>query len=166
MTGIVVFGDGRLLWGARQYRCAVGKGGVRADKREGDGATPAGRFQLRRLFWRADRLARPVTRLPIAKIDEADGWCDDPSDRAYNTHVRLPYPARHETLWRADGLYDLVAVIGYNDDPPHPNRGSAIFMHVASARYDPTEGCVALARDDLIAVLADCGTDTMIDIRA
>jgi L,D-peptidoglycan transpeptidase YkuD (ErfK/YbiS/YcfS/YnhG family) len=149
---------GRLVWAGREVVCTLGHGGIRADKREGDGATPAGLFTLRRVLWRADRLADPpVTRLPCAPILPTNGWCDWPEDPLYNRPVTLPYPARHERMWRDDALYDIVVIIGHNDDPVVPGAGSAVFMHLARADGGPTEGCVGLARDDLLALLAACG---------
>lgn len=154
---IRVTNDGRLACGGRSFRCALGRSGVRADKREGDGASPAGVFPLRRVLYRADRLAAPRTRLEVAAIDRNDGWCDDPANPMYNRPVRLPFPANHERMWRDDGLYDLVAILGHNDDPPVPGAGSAIFIHVASPDYGPTAGCIALRMKDLLAVLEQCG---------
>lgn len=154
---IDVFPDGRLTVGDLTLPCALGHGGVRADKREGDGATPVGAFPLRRLLYRADRLARPKTDLSATEIGPDDGWCDDPADGRYNRPVTLPYMGRHERLWRDDGLYDLVVVLGHNDDPPVAGRGSAVFLHVAKAGYEPTEGCVALALPDLSRVLGLVG---------
>jgi len=150
----VVHADGRLVFAGATYRAALGCGGVRADKQEGDGATPAALLPLRRVFYRADRVAKPRTHLPVEPLARSDGWCDDPSHRAYNTHVTLPFEARHETLWRNDPLYDVCAVLGWNDAPVVRGRGSAIFLHVARADYAPTEGCVALALPDLLQVLA------------
>lgn len=161
---ILVEPSGFLTWQTRRVRCALGRGGVRADKREGDGATPAGAFPLRRLLYRADRLERPVTGLSIKAIHADDGWCDDAKDPAYNRPVRLPFAASHEKLWRDDALYDLVAVIGHNDDPPVPERGSAIFLHIAKPDWGPTEGCVALTRDDLLRLLTDCDETASIRI--
>jgi len=141
--------------------CALGRGGVRADKREGDGATPQGTFRLRRLWYRADRLDAPATNaLPIRAINRDDGWCDDPGSAEYNRPVRLPHPARHERLWREDALYDLVVELGYNDGPIVPGAGSAIFLHVARPDYGPTEGCVAINRADLLRLLGAIGPDT------
>ncbi len=147
-----------LRTGARQVRVALGRGGVRADKREGDGATPWGLLPLRGILYRADRLTaadRAVLAgtLPSAPIARCDGWCDDPSHADYNTAVTLPHPARHECLWREDDLYDIVGVLGWNDDPVVGGRGSAIFLHVAADGFTPTEGCLALARPDLLALL-------------
>lgn len=158
--------DGRLTAGGRRWRCALGRGGVRTDKREGDGATPAGRFPLRRVLYRADRLAAPETALPRAAIAGDDGWCDDPADPAYNRPVKRPYAASHERMWREDALYDVVVVLGHNDDPPVPGLGSAVFLHVARADYGPTEGCVAMARDDLLDLLSRCGSDTVLTVSA
>jgi L,D-peptidoglycan transpeptidase YkuD (ErfK/YbiS/YcfS/YnhG family) len=112
---------------------------------------------LRRLLYRADRLARPRTALESAPLRADDGWCDDPADANYNRPVRRPYPASHEALWRDDGLYDLIVVLGHNDDPVVAGAGSAVFLHVAPPLYGPTAGCVALAVDDLLTLLAACG---------
>ena len=163
---IQVTADGWLHQGAQRYRCALGRGGVRPDKREGDGATPAGLFPLRRLLYRADRLARPNSKLPMAEIQPTDGWCDDPGDAAYNRAVMLPHGASAESMWRSDELYDLVVITGHNDNPVVPGEGSAIFIHVASPDYGPTEGCVALARQDLLALLPHLDSDGEILIDA
>lgn len=154
---IAVTGEGSLQWNDRRVSCALGRGGVVLDKREGDGGTPVGRFALRRVFYRPDRLAPPRTALPLRAIDPVDGWCDDPGHPSYNRLITKPFPAGHEDLWRADHLYDLIVVLGHNDDPPVPGLGSAIFLHVAGPGYAPTEGCVALAEADLVELLAACG---------
>ena len=143
-----------LHWGAGKKRCAVGKGGIGTKLAEGDGITPVGVYPIRNVLYRSDRLTRPRTGLPVAAIARDDGWCDAPNDPAYNQLVKLPYPADAETMWRDDHLYDVVAVIGFNDGPVMPGKGSAIFLHVASPGYGPTAGCVALALADLLAVLS------------
>lgn len=153
-----------LFWDGRTCQCCLGHGGVAIDKTEGDGATPAGSFPLRRVFYRPDRLEAPETKLPVQALEAADGWSDDPADSAYNTLIKLPYPARHERLWREDGLYDVIVEVGYNDDPVIPGRGSAVFMHVAKPGYEPTEGCVALALKDLLLILEDCDETTRLCI--
>jgi L,D-peptidoglycan transpeptidase YkuD (ErfK/YbiS/YcfS/YnhG family) len=152
---LAVGSDGWAVWNGRRLKCALGRGGVKPDKREGDGASPAGSFLMRRVLYRPDREAPPVTKLSARALAPADGWCDDPGDPAYNRPVVLPYRARAEKLWRADRLYDLVVPLGYNDDPVRSGRGSAIFLHLANDDYGPTEGCIALQRDDLRAVLAE-----------
>ncbi len=136
------------------YRAAIGAGGVRADKQEGDGATPAAVMVLRRVLYRADRVTRPSACVPVEPLAPADGWCDDPGNRDYNTQITLPHAGRHEVLWREDGVYDVIGVLGWNDAPVARGRGSAIFLHVARAGWAPTEGCVALELRDLLGLLA------------
>ena len=152
-------GDGTQGWlslGTRRVRCALGKSGVTpaAAKREGDGASPAGTWAIRELLFRPDRGAAPDTRLAARPIGPDDGWCDAPDDAAYNRPVKTPFAASHEALWREDGLYDRVIVLGYNDDPPVAGKGSAIFLHIAREGYAPTEGCVAVSPADMDALLA------------
>ena len=147
--------DGAWLdWGEGQRRAAIGPGGIAIKGGEGDGITPRGRFPVREIFYRADRIPKPVTSLPLRVMEKDDGWCDAPDDPAYNRLVKLPYPASAESLWRDDHLYDLVAVLGYNDDPVVPGKGSAIFLHVARPDYSATHGCVALPLDDALAAIA------------
>ncbi|MCX7685368.1 MAG: L,D-transpeptidase family protein [Acetobacteraceae bacterium] len=148
---------GRLV-----LRCAIGRGGARADKREGDGATPAGLLPLRRVLYRADRVAAPACAVPVEPIGPQDGWCDDPSHPDYNRPVTLPHPARHERLWREDPLYDILGVLGWNDAPVAKGRGSAIFLHVARPDLAPTEGCIALPERELREVLAEGLTEILV----
>lgn len=153
MTEARVGVDWVLRVAGRSYRAALGRGGISPHKQEGDGATPAGNLPLRRVLYRADRVRRPRTPLPTMPLAPHDGWCDDPSHPDYNRMVRLPHPARHEALWRSDAVYDVIGVLGWNDDPVVRGRGSAIFLHVARPDFAPTEGCVALALPDLLFVL-------------
>jgi L,D-peptidoglycan transpeptidase YkuD (ErfK/YbiS/YcfS/YnhG family) len=133
---------------------ALGRGGIRANKFEGDGATPRGRFRLLRLWWRADRMPRPQTRLPVRAIRANDGWCEDPRDRRYNRPIRLADGAPGDRLKRDDHLYDLVIEIDHNTRPRVAKRGSAVFIHLARPGYSPTAGCVAMKVDDLKRLLA------------
>jgi L,D-peptidoglycan transpeptidase YkuD (ErfK/YbiS/YcfS/YnhG family) len=160
---------GVLTCKGKTYPCAVGRSGVLHPKFEGDGGTPAGVFPLREIRYRPDRLATaPASGLPVYKATPTDGWCDDPADPFYNRVVHMPYQTDAETMWRDDHLYDVLAVIGYNDAPTVPGAGSAIFLHVAhdlGDHYGPTSGCVALKIDDLLSVLAACTPGSRIDIR-
>lgn len=167
-TDFIAFSDGRLVGGGRSWRCALGKGGVVAasEKREGDGASPIGTWPVRRVWYRADKGPAPGTGLPVLAMRPDDGWCDAPGHPLYNRWVPLPFAASHERMWREDAVYDLVVELGYNDDPPVAGRGSAIFMHIARENYAPTEGCVALAEEDLRAVLAQLGGGSTLEIRA
>ena len=162
---LVVHPPNILCWRGRRFACAIGWGGVRTNKREGDGATPAGRFPLRRVLYRPDRLAPPRTALPIAPLNPWDGWCDDPGHPLlYNRPLRLPHEARHEELWRADRVYDLIVILGHNDAPVVPGLGSAVFLHVAQPDYAPTAGCVAVAASDLLTILAGVGRRTCLRV--
>lgn len=136
-----------------------------ADKREGDGASPIGKWPVRRVYYRPDKASAPTTGLPVIALRPEDGWSDDPAEAFYNRLVPLPCPGSHERLWRADELYDLIVELCYNDDPVVAGRGSAIFMHVARPGYSPTEGCVALAEADLREVLKALGGGSVIEIR-
>lgn len=146
---------GLLRIDGRDLRCVFGEGGISAQKQEGDGSTPCGLLPLRRVLYRADRLTPPACgNLPREPIAPDDGWCDDPLHADYNRAVRLPHPARHERLWRDDPVYDLLAVLGHNDDPVRRSHGSAIFLHVAGVDERPTQGCLALHLPDLRWMLA------------
>jgi L,D-peptidoglycan transpeptidase YkuD (ErfK/YbiS/YcfS/YnhG family) len=141
-----------------QFCCVIGKNGLidPADKREGDGCTPRGTYQLRACYYRPDKFdAPPKSALPLIEIRPNMGWCDEPTHARYNQLVRLPFDASHEKLWRDDDCYDLIVPIGYNDNPIEAGRGSAIFMHIAKPDYSGTEGCVALSREDMLAAIAE-----------
>jgi L,D-peptidoglycan transpeptidase YkuD (ErfK/YbiS/YcfS/YnhG family) len=165
VTDLVVTGPDVAWWQGRRLRCAIGHGSFAGDKREGDGATPIGAWPMRRLLWRRDRLPRVETALPAEPIVPESGWCDASGDPAYNLPVRLPYGASAESLWREDHVYDLIVPLGYNDEPIVPGRGSAIFLHVARPDFSPTEGCVALAPDDLLMVLAGASRASRVVVR-
>ncbi len=151
---IVVNSSGVLRFNNKEYRCALGKGGVRIDKQEGDGATPIGCFPIRKVYYRPDKFERPPkTVFPTQALTKDDGWSDDVNLPEYNTHVKIPYNGSHEKLWRDDNLYDVIVVLGYNDNPTISGKGSAIFMHVAGEGYTPTEGCIALSKEDLLEIL-------------
>ena len=145
---------GRFTFASRDIQCTLGRAGIRRYKREGDGVTPAGTYTMRCVLYRADRLARPCTGLPLHPLHPDDGWCDDPISGRYNRLIRQPFTDGAEDLWRADGLYDAIAILGYNDRPVIRGRGSAIFLHVAAANFAPTAGCVGLRQNDLLRVLA------------
>ena len=154
MTAIRVDGAaGRLRFGAIDMPCTIGRGGVCAavDKREGDGCTPLGSWPVRGVLLRPGRVAPDGIRLPWRWIREGDGWSDDPADPAYNRPVQLPRPFSAESLLRDDDAYDVIVVLGHNDAPPVPGRGSAIFFHLSEGR--PTAGCVAVERSDMLKLL-------------
>jgi len=166
----------QLSFMGKTYRCAVGKNGFALNKKEGDGCTPLGMFNLRECWFRADKMVAPETNLPINIICENDGWCDDPASEDYNRHIKMagaklsPFEIRQgegfsfEKLHRNDHIYDLIIPIGYNDNPPVMGKGSAIFLHLAHDDYRGTEGCVALAQQDLLDIIPFLSITTQIEI--
>jgi L,D-peptidoglycan transpeptidase YkuD (ErfK/YbiS/YcfS/YnhG family) len=159
-------GGGFLLEaGAIAMRCAVGRSGLKREKREGDGATPLGRWALREVFYRPDRLGAPLTQLPARALTPSDGWCDAPGDPHYNRLVQLPFGPSHEELWRKDEIYDVIVVMGYNDDPPVAGLGSAIFFHISRPDYSPTAGCVAIPLERMLDLLTRIGPETHIVVQ-
>jgi len=155
---------GWLFAGALTIPVALGRSGVRADKREGDGGTPRGSFRPLRLWWRADRLIRPRTFLPVRRIGAADAWCEDPADRRYNRPLCRSATEPGDRLRRADHLYDLIVEIDHNTRPRVAGRGSAVFIHLARDSYGPTAGCIGLNSRDLKNLLARITPKTRIKI--
>jgi L,D-peptidoglycan transpeptidase YkuD (ErfK/YbiS/YcfS/YnhG family) len=157
--------QGWLAAGPWRINVALGRAGIRADKREGDGATPMGRYGLVRLWWRRDRMVRPLTMLPARAIGPTDAWCEDPTDRRYNRAIKLGAGATGDRLQRADALYDMVIEIDHNARPRIARRGSAVFIHVARAGLAPTAGCIAMPAAALRRLLSRLGPRTRITIR-
>lgn len=145
---------GKMHLGALSFSCALGRNGRGPKSGEGDGVTPIGCWPIRHVFYRPDRMPKPKTALSISPLSPDMGWCDAPGAPNYNRLVKLPYAASHERLWRKDGLYDIICVLGYNDLPRIQGRGSAIFMHIARQGYKPTEGCIALSRVNMLLLLS------------
>jgi L,D-peptidoglycan transpeptidase YkuD (ErfK/YbiS/YcfS/YnhG family) len=141
---------------------ALGRGGIKANKREGDAGTPRGQFRLKRLWWRADKHPRPVTSLPLQRITAADGWCEDPADRHYNQPIKVPAHTNADRLARRDDLYDFIIEIDHNTRPRIAGRGSAVFIHAARKGFAPTAGCVALELRTLRRMLSRLGPHTRI----
>jgi L,D-peptidoglycan transpeptidase YkuD (ErfK/YbiS/YcfS/YnhG family) len=155
---------GLLLAGGLAIPVMLGRGGIRANKREGDGATPRGRFRPVRLWWRADRAPRPRTLLSVWRIDPGIAWCEDPADRRYNRPFRRSAQETGDRLWRDDHLYDFVLEIDHNARPRIAGRGSAVFVHVMRPEKSPTAGCVALAGPVLVRLLGQVRGRTRIVI--
>ncbi len=155
---------GLLVAGNLVLECALGKGGITAFKREGDGATPLATMRLLYGYRRGDKGVLPSSRLPLGRVRRLDGWCDAPSDANYNRPVRLPYAASHEDMWRRDDLYDVCIVMDWNIAPRRRGCGSAIFFHLARPGYTPTEGCIALRRADMARLLPHLTDRTMIRV--
>ena len=155
---------GVVRLGSLDLPCALGRKGRRARKREGDGATPVGCWRVLSVLYRADRVRRPPTGLPVRPLAQSDGWCDAPADRNYNRLVRHPYPVSAERLWRVDNLYDVIVVLSHNATPRVRGGGSAIFMHLAMPGYAPTEGCIALRREHLLRLVQRLGVGARVHV--
>jgi L,D-peptidoglycan transpeptidase YkuD (ErfK/YbiS/YcfS/YnhG family) len=143
---------------------ALGRGGIKANKREGDGGTPRGVFFPRRLWWRADRHVRPKTHLTVRPIRPEDAWCEDPADRHYNQAIRLERGAGGDRLTRDDHLYDFIVEIDHNTGPRIAGRGSAVFLHLARENFSPTAGCVSMNQSGMLRLLRRMGPRTRIVI--
>jgi L,D-peptidoglycan transpeptidase YkuD (ErfK/YbiS/YcfS/YnhG family) len=156
---------GLLRAGPLAFPVGLGRGGILANKREGDGGTPRGRFALTALWWRADRHPRPATRLPVRRITSADAWCEDPADRRYNQPIRVPAGEPGDRLRRDDHLYDFIIEIGHNMRPRIAGRGSAVFLHLARPSLAPSAGCVTMPKERMRQLLKNLGIHTRIDIR-
>ena len=156
--------QGWLFAGPLALPIALGRSGIKADKREGDGGTPRGRFHPLRLWWRADRLPRPRTLLPVRRIGRNDAWCEDPNDRHYNRPVRLERGRSGDRLRREDRLYDFIVEIDHNSSPRIAGRGSAVFLHLARENFAPTAGCVSMTPSAMLRLLRRLGPRTKIVI--
>lgn len=155
---------GWLMAGPHAIPVALGRGGIIANKREGDGGTPKGTFRPRLLWWRADRTPRPQTFLPVRAIRPDDAWCEDPASRHYNQPVRLGRDDGGDRLTRDDHLYDFVIEIDHNTKPRIAGRGSAVFLHLARPNFSPTAGCVSMTKPAMLHLLRRIGPDTKIII--
>ena len=155
---------GWLTVGEQIVPVALGRGGIRANKREGDGATPKGIFRPRQVWWRADRYPRPRTFLPVRAIRPEDAWCENPGSRHYNRPVRLDRDQAGDRLTRDDHLYDFIIEIDHNCCPRIAGRGSAVFLHLARGNFQPTAGCVSMTKAAMLRLLGRLGPTTRIVI--
>lgn len=158
--------DTKLVTQKNSFNCLIGKSGMvnYGAKREGDGATPRGRWALKRVFYRKDRIRHIETPLEKFSISKNLGWCDEPNSRYYNKLVMLPICASHEKLWREDNKYNIVIELGFNDDPVIANKGSCIFIHCIDRNQLFTEGCIGLEQEHVIAILLEAGFSTFLTI--
>jgi L,D-peptidoglycan transpeptidase YkuD (ErfK/YbiS/YcfS/YnhG family) len=155
---------GWLTAGPHTIPVALGRGGIFANKREGDGATPKGTFRPRQLWWRADRSPRPQTFLPVRAIRPEDAWCEDPTSRHYNRSLTLDRHNNGDRLKREDHLYDFIIEIDHNTQPTIAGRGSAVFLHLARADFSPTAGCISMKKSAMLQLLRLIGPHTKIII--
>lgn len=157
---------GILRFGHKTMPCMLGSNGIRARKFEGDGATPAGRYQIRYGFYRADRIKPPVSNINLIPIKPEYCWCDDPDSPLYNRFASIPPKYRHEILWRDDHLYDICLILDHNHHPRKNNAGSAVFFHIKHPENLPTQGCVAICLSQMNKILSRCNARTSLIIHA
>ena len=161
---IIVKKKGYLKYKNFKSPCALGKAGIGKKKIEGDNITPKGNFRILKVYYRKDRIKKIHTKFKLIKIKKNMGWCSDPSSKKYNQQIKLPTKFNHEKLYRKDSLYDIILFISYNINPIIKNKGSAIFIHIAKKNYNPTAGCIALKKRDLIKLLGLIKKNTRIYI--
>ena len=163
---IIVKKSGYLECNNFKFRCALGRAGIGKKLREGDKITPQGIFKIIKVYYRPDRIKKIITNFKTVKIKKNIGWCDDSKSFAYNREIKLPSKFTHEKLYRRDNIYNLIAVLNYNMNPTVKRKGSAIFIHIAKKNYEPTAGCIALKKGDLIKLLKKIKKNTRIKISA
>ena len=145
------------------FKCSVGKNGTKIRKTEGDKATPKGKFSLGKLYYRADRVKKPLTKLLVKTITKNMGWCDDPKSKYYNKEIKINDKLKHEKLFKRNNSYNYFIVINYNTKKTIPYKGSAIFIHLTK-KYKKTEGCIALQEKDFLILLKLINKNTKIKI--
>ena len=145
-------------------KCAVGKRGISIKKKEGDFITPKGTFKIREIFYRKDRVQNLITRIKKTVIRKNMGWCDDPKSKKYNKLIYFPFKHSAEKLYRRENIYDIILVLNFNMNPVKKNKGSAIFIHVAKKSFQPTQGCIALNKFELIKLVKSIKINTVVKI--
>jgi L,D-peptidoglycan transpeptidase YkuD (ErfK/YbiS/YcfS/YnhG family) len=161
---IIVKNPGLLKYKNFQFRCALGKLGIKKKRQEGDLITPKGKFKLTKIYYRSDRIKKIISELKKIKIKKNMGWCDDSCSRHYNKQVKINKKVGCEKLYRRDNVYDIIAVLNYNLNPIIKGKGSAIFLHVAKKNYEKTQGCIALKKNELLYLLSKIKKNTPIKI--
>ena len=160
---IIITKKNTLLYDEFEFKCSVGKNGKTTKKIEGDNKTPKGSYALGPLYYRKDRLSKPLTKLKVVEIKKNFGWCDDIKNKFYNKPIKISNKIRHEKLYRKDKKYDLLIPIKYNSTKPKKNKGSAIFLHLTS-NYRKTQGCIAIAKKDMLILLKLINKQTKIKV--
>jgi L,D-peptidoglycan transpeptidase YkuD (ErfK/YbiS/YcfS/YnhG family) len=161
---IIINKSGYLKYKKLKFKCALGKAGIGKKKREGDNVTPTGTFKVVKIYYRSDRVKKISSKLGLIEITKNVGWCDDPNSKNYNKLINLPSKYSHERLFKKDNIYDIIVILNYNMKPIIKNKGSAIFIHVAKKNYQPTQGCIALKKNDLLKLLSKISKNIKIKI--
>ena len=161
---IVTLKNKYICFNSYKIKCAIGKRGIKKIKKEGDKSTPKGKFSLNYVLYRSDRIKKLSTNLKKIIIKKNMGWCDDPKSKNYNQLIKFPFKFRAEKIYLKENIYDLIVVLNYNMQPIIPNKGSAIFLHLAKRDYSSTKGCVAISKKDMIMLLSKIKRKTYLNI--
>ena len=153
-----------ISFGNYKAKCAIGKRGISIKKKEGDLITPKGTFKIKEIFYRKDRVKSLISRLKKTVIRKNMGWCDDPKSKKYNKLINFPFKYSAERLYRRENIYDILLVLNFNMNPIRKNKGSAIFIHVAKKNLQPTQGCIALNKSELIKLVKSIKKNTAVKI--
>ncbi len=161
---IIINKSGYLKYKNFKFKCALGKSGIGNKKIEGDNITPKGIFKIIKIYYRKDRLKNLSSKFTLNEITKDIGWCDDPKSKKYNQLIKLPTKYSHENFYRKNNIYDLILVLNYNMKPIIKNKGSAIFIHITKKNYQPTKGCIALKKNNLIKLISKIDKNIKIKI--
>ena len=161
---IIINKFGLIKYKNFKFRCALGKAGMGEKKQEGDNVTPTGTFKIVKIYYRSDRIKKISSKFRAIEITKNMGWCDDPNSKNYNQLINLPSKYGHEKLFKKNNIYDIIVVLNYNMKPVVKNKGSAIFIHVAKKNYQPTQGCIALKKNDLLKILSKINKNIKIKV--
>ena len=161
---IIINKSGYLKYKDLKFKCALGKSGIGNKKLEGDNITPRGNFKIIKIYFRKDRLKKLSSKFTLTEITKDMGWCDDPKSKKYNRLIKLPTNYSYENLYRRDTIYDLILVLNYNMKPTIKNKGSAIFIHITKKNYQPTKGCIALKKNNLVKLISKIDKNIKIKI--
>jgi L,D-peptidoglycan transpeptidase YkuD (ErfK/YbiS/YcfS/YnhG family) len=146
------------------FFCVFGRDGVTKDKVEGDWKTPIGTFPIKKIFYRKDKIPNLETQIESTPLSPDDAWCDDIEKEEYNTFIKLPFDGSYENLWRDDDMYDIIIILGYNDEPIIKGKGSAIFIHIAKENMEYTKGCLAIKKEDMLTLVKNISLNSEIEI--
>jgi len=161
---IIINKSGHLKYKGLKFRCALGKHGINKKKKEGDQVTPKGTYKIVNIYYRKDRIKKISSKLKLIKIKKNMGWCDEPDNKNYNQLIKIPSKYSYERLFRNENIYDLIIVLNYNMNPVIKNKGSAIFIHIAKKRFQPTKGCIAISKKNLLYLIKNITKNTKIKI--
>ena len=154
----------KLTYGKYRVKCAIGKRGIGNKKREGDKITPIGKFKIKTILYRKDRISHFKSKINKLSIRNNMGWCDDPKSKKYNKLIKIPFKGSAEKLYRKDNIYDIILVLNYNINPIRKGKGSAIFIHIARKSYKSTLGCIAISKRNLKKIIKEINKSTIVNI--